>query len=170
MPDTSPLIALSKMKQVDLLAKLYGKVVVTPLVWEEAVTRGKAMGAMDAVFLEKYAQEHRFSRARLTAREKELVQRLREGTSAGQGEAEVMAVAKSRKAVAILDDKGARAVAVGLRIAHIGTAGLLFEAFLHKLMDYEKLLELLEELGKVAWVSPELLAGMLRRAREVEQK
>ena len=57
-----------------------------------------------------------------------------------------------------------------LGVAHTGTAGLLFEAFLYRFLSYQELVELLEKLGKVAWISPELLAGILRRAREVESK
>ncbi len=170
VPDASPLIALSKMESLDLLIKLYKKVIVTPSVWKEAVAEGKAMGARDAAYLEKVARKNRFSAARLTLQEKGLVQFLRDEAGIGMGEAEVLAIAKSRKALAVLDEKGARAVAVGLGVAHTGTAGLLFEAFLRSLLDYEELVALLERLGKMAWVSPELLAGILRRAKEVEKK
>lgn len=170
VPDSSPLIILSKLERVDLLPELYGKVLVTPRVWEEAITKGKAMGARDAAYLEKVAQENRFERSRLTELEKELAQRLGEEGGVDLGEAEVLAVAQSRHALAILDDKGARAMAVGLGIAHTGTAGLLFEAFRHGFLSYQELLDLLEGMAKIAWVSPELLAGILRRAGEAENK
>ena len=169
-PDASPLIVLSKMESLDLLVKLYKRVIVSPSVWKEAVSEGKAMGARDAAYLEKIARKYRFSVARLTATEKDLVQLLRDEAGIGMGEAEVLAIAKSRKTVAVLDEKGGRAVAVGLGIAYVGTAGLLFEAFLRRLLSYEDLVGLLERLGKVAWVSPELLAGILRRAKEVEKR
>lgn len=97
------------------------------------VLKGKAIGARDAAYLEKVALENRFDRARLTEREKELVQRLREEAGIDLGEAEVLAIAKSRTGLAILDDKGARALAFGMDIVHTGTAGLLFEAFLNYL-------------------------------------
>ncbi|MBI2917833.1 MAG: DUF3368 domain-containing protein [Chloroflexi bacterium] len=167
VPDASPLIALSKMERVFLLAKLYGEVVVTPEVWEEAVTKGKAMGARDAAYLEQSARQHAFVRARLTAREREIVERIRDDAELGLGEAEVLAVAENRNALAVLDEKAARAVAVGLGVAHTGTAGLLFEAAARRLVDYEELVELLEQLARVAWVSPELLARVLKRAKEI---
>ena len=170
VPDSSPLIILGKLERAELLPKVYGKVAVTPRVWEEAITKGKAMGARDAAYLEKVAQENRFDRARLTELEKELAQKLGEEAGIDLGEAEVLAVAKRRKALAILDDKAARAMAVGLGISHIGTAGLLYEAFRHRFLGFQELLKLLEEMGKVAWVAPDLLAGILRRAREAENK
>lgn len=170
VPDSSPLIILGKLEQAHLLPELYGKVVVTPRVWEEAIVKGKAMGAIDAAYLERVAKGNRFHRARLTERENELAQRMLEEAGIDLGEAEVLAVAKSRSALAILDDKGARAMAVGLGISHTGTAGLLFEAFHRGTFAYEELLELLAEMGKVAWIAPEVLAGILRTAREVEDK
>jgi hypothetical protein len=170
VPDSSPLIVLAKLEHVDLLTKLYGKVMVTPWVWEEAITKGKAIGARDAAYLEKVALENRFDGVRLTEREKELVQRLGGEPGIDLGEAEVLAVASSRHALAILDDKGARAVAVGLGLPHTGTVGLIFEAFLRRFLSYEDLIELLQELGKVAWISPELLARIIRKAGEVEHK
>ena len=64
VPDTSPLIILGKIGHVELLSKLYGGVAVTPGVWEETVTRGKAMRAQDAAYLEKAAKRFRFARVR----------------------------------------------------------------------------------------------------------
>ncbi len=170
VPDASPLIALSKMERLDLLALVHGQVILTPSVWNESVTQGKALGARDAGALERYAQGQPFSRARLTRRELALVNRLRETARIGLGEAEVLAVAKSRNALAVLDEKGARSIAVSLGIPHTGTAGLLFEAFLQRLITYEELAQHLEYLGGILWVSSELLAGILRKAREVEQR
>lgn len=169
-PDSSPLILLGKLERVDLLAKLYGKVIVTPAVWDEAIAKGKAMGARDAAYLEKVATEARFESVDLTEREDELVQRFTGEAGIDLGEAETLAVAQSRNAMAILDDKGASALAVGLGVAHIGTAGMLFEAFLHRIVSYDELVYLLERLAGVAWISPELLAGIIRRAKEVEDR
>lgn len=168
VPDASSLIALSKINAVELLPRLYGKVILTAQVWEEAVTIGKAAGATDAAYLEKSASELRFQRVKLTRQEKQAVQRLRE-MGAGSGEAEVLAVASRHKALAVLDDKDARALAVSMSIAHVGTLGVLYEAFLHRMLSYEKLVELLEKLGRVAWISPDLLAGIIRRAGEVSK-
>ncbi len=137
---------------------------------ERLLANGKAMGAKDAFYLEKAAHENRFDRARLTEREKGLAQRLTGEAGIALGEAEVVAIAKSRNALTILDDKGARAMAIGLGIAHTGTAGLLFEAFLRDFLIYQELVGLLEELGKVSWISPDLLAGILRKAGEVEKR
>ncbi|MDP2953055.1 MAG: hypothetical protein Q8O76_07055, partial [Chloroflexota bacterium] len=59
---------------------------------------------------------------------------------------------------------------VGLGVDHVGTVGVLYEAFLRRMLSYDELIEGLEKLGKVAWVSPDLVAGIIRRAREVREK
>lgn len=150
------------------MPRLYGKVMLTPRIWEEAIAIGKAIGAIDAAYLEKSARELHLARVRLTAAEREIVRRLKQ-EGAGSGEAEVLAIAKRRKALAILDDKDARAFAVGLGVAHVGTVGVLYEAFLHRLISYEEIIELLEKLSKVAWITPDLLARIIKQAREVEK-
>jgi predicted nucleic acid-binding protein len=50
--DAGPLIALAKINGLDLLLQLYSSILTTPLVYEEAVTRGLALGAEDAAHLE----------------------------------------------------------------------------------------------------------------------
>jgi predicted nucleic acid-binding protein len=169
VPDASSLILLGKLERVDLVSALYGETLITPWVWQEAVTVGKDTGAMDAALIEKAAQTIEFSRVRLTTAEKKLAEQLK-SSGVGSGEAEVLSVAKVRKALAILDDKDARATAISMDIEHTGTAGILYQAFLRKLIAYEELLGFFEKLGKVAWVSPELLAGIIKRAREVSEQ
>src|SRR3989304_23298 len=169
VPDASPLIALAKLERFELVARLYERVLITPWVWEEAITVGKAMGARDAALIEKAAGELQLTRIKLAPTEKDLAEQLKHGGT-GAGEAEVLAVARNRKSLAVLDDKAARAIAVGMGVDHVGTAGVLFESFVRKLIDYDELLELVEELGRVEWISPELLSGIIRKAREVIRK
>ncbi|MDO8674387.1 MAG: hypothetical protein Q7O66_23520 [Dehalococcoidia bacterium] len=143
---------------------------MTPWVWEASVTAGKALGARDAAFLERVLLDSRFEKAILTVGEMEFARSLSEEAGIHLGEAEVLAIAKRRNGLAILDDRAARALAVGLGISHTGTAGFLFEAFLQRYLSYVELVVLFQELGKVAWISPELLAAILRKAGEVQNR
>ena len=168
LPDASPLIILSKVGRLALLPELYGATIVTPWVWEEAVVKGRDLGMADAVYLEKSAEKHKFDIVNLTAPEKQLATQVNRESKLPLGEAEVLAVAKKRHALAILDDREARAIASHMGIAHIGVAGVLYEGFLHKLIDYDQLLEPLEILGQVSWISGDLMTCIMKRAREVE--
>lgn len=169
LPDVSPLIILSKVECLDLLPGLYGTAILTPLVWEEAVIRGRDLGMTDAVYLEKSAEKPKFDKISLTIPEKELAVQVHRETNLSLGQAEVLAVAKERNALTILDDREVRAVAVRMGIPFIGVAGVLYEGFLNKLIDYDQLLEPLETLGKVSWISPELMTGIMKRARKVDK-
>ncbi len=169
LPDASPLIILSKVGCLDLLPGLYSTVILTPLVWEEAVSKGRHLGMTDVAYLEKSAEKPQFDKVSLTTPEKQLAAQVHGESNLSQGQAEVLAVAKKRNAMAILDDREVRATAARMGISYIGVAGVLYEAFLHKLIDYDQLLEPLETLGKVSWISPELMTGILIRARKVDR-
>jgi len=54
--DTGPLLALAKIKALDLLRALYQQVITSPTVYTEAVTAGLAMGAIDAELLQEAYQ------------------------------------------------------------------------------------------------------------------
>jgi len=73
----------------------------------------------------------------------------------GLGEAEALVLAKSRKALAVLDDKEARAIVKCWNLEYTSTLTVLFEAFERKLVSYD---ELVEDLAKRT-VAPPLVAG-----------
>jgi predicted nucleic acid-binding protein len=54
--DTGPLLALAKVKALDLLKNLYQQVITSQTVYTEAVTAGLAMGAADAELLQQAYQ------------------------------------------------------------------------------------------------------------------
>ena len=149
VPDASALIALGKVEKVQFLTHLYGEVWITPWVWDAAVTKGKAMGARDAAYLERAVSELSLRRMEIGPKEQQHAARLVHQAGIGLGEAEVLAVAKERRATAILDDKGARAVAVGLGVVHIGTLGVVYSAYAKGMVTRRELMGLLEDLGRV---------------------
>ncbi|OQY43127.1 MAG: hypothetical protein B6242_15380 [Anaerolineaceae bacterium 4572_78] len=58
--DTGPLLALAKINALDLLEKLYHKIIICPVVYDEAITQGFASGASDAKVLnEAYNERER---------------------------------------------------------------------------------------------------------------
>lgn len=64
----------------------------------------------------------------------------------------------------ILDDAEARAVARSLGLEYLGTVMVAFQAFVRHLLSHEELVETLRQLSRVLWVSPEVIAEVLRRA------
>ena len=67
----------------------------------------------------------------------------------------------------ILDDAEARAVARSLDLEYMGTLMLPYQAFRREILSREELVEILKiltSLSRVLWVSPDVIAEILRRA------
>jgi predicted nucleic acid-binding protein len=82
----------------------------------------------------------------------------------GQGEAEAIILAKKRSVPVILDDAEARAVARSFDLEYMGTLMLPYHAFVRGMLSREELVEILTGLSRVLWVSPDVIAEILRRA------
>lgn len=117
--DSSPLIALSIIQQLELLPKLYQRVVIPHKVWEEITINGaglpgaSAISRLDWLIIEKPAQE--------------LLSPL--SILLDSSEAEAIALAMSLpESTVLLDDAQARRVAERFGVNRIGTLGILRRA------------------------------------------
>jgi uncharacterized protein len=117
--DSSPLIALAIIEQLDLLAKLYQRVIIPEKVWQEITVHGaglagaSAIKQLDWVLIEKPVPE--------------LVQPLSILLDAGEAEAIALALSLPESTV-LLDDAQARRVAERFGVNRIGTLGILRKA------------------------------------------
>jgi uncharacterized protein len=118
--DSTCLIGLSKIDQLDLLRGLFGRVLIPPAVFNEVVLRGSGRpGAAEvegAGWIETQDAADRLAVNALSLR-------------LGPGESEAIVLA-SEQAVEfiILDDWEARQVALGLSLPVIGTVAVLAKA------------------------------------------
>ncbi len=167
--DASVLIVLSKIGRVRLLRLLYEQVVIGPVVKAEVVDRGKAISAAEVRQVEKGLEESWIREVLTTNREKRLIQRILDSIRLGEGEAESLALASTRKLIVLIDDKEARAIAKAMEIEHMGTAGVLLEAFIKRHLTYNELEEAVRDLGGVMWLSPDIVTDIMRTAREVRK-
>lgn len=111
--DTSPLISLGVLGQLDLLNMLFPSIIVPQGVYEEIEAAGER---------EVYIQIARFIKNRICSPKKE-----REFSSAlGKGETEAISLCIEMKAdLLIIDDRKARSTAESYNIKCIGTLGML---------------------------------------------
>ena len=167
--NTSPLIALAKIRRLQLLKDLYGTVVMPPFVKVECIDNGKEIGAPDAYEIEKAVQEGWIKSATLDRKWKTRVNNLMQRAPIGQGEAEALIIAREKGIPVVLDDADARALARALGIEHVGTLMVPYEAVIKGLIRYNELVSILSDLSKVLWVSPAVIAEILRKAEEVRQ-
>jgi len=117
--DSTPLIALARIGELDLVRSVFSRILIPEAVFEEVVeAREDAPGARevaDASWIEKATADPRLARPL--------------SLLVGQGEAEAIAMAQSHPGSLLLtDDRKARRVAKQLGIETQGTLGVLARA------------------------------------------
>jgi predicted nucleic acid-binding protein len=167
--DASVLIALAKMRRLDLLRLIYGDALIGPQVKAETVDAGKKISAPGVERIERALDDGWLQVARLSSKEKSTAHTIASKGGLGAGEAESIALASSRKLMVIIDDRAARSFAELMEVAFVGTAGMLFYGFVRKHLTLSELEDAVEELSKTIWLAPPVVAEVLRKARETEQ-
>ena len=166
--DASPLIVLAKLQCLRLLNDLYGEVLIGPIVKTETIDAGRAIYALGVEQIEAALEDGWLQTVRLSAEERNLMQRLTRRSRMDQGESESMALASIRGLRLIVDDKEARSVAEAAGVEYQGTAGTLLEAYLRQHLNLGELESLLRDLSQILWISPTVVAEVLRLAREAK--
>jgi len=165
--NTSPIIALAKIGRLKLLKDLYDMVLISPFVKAESVDRGKELGALDALEIERAINEGWVKVTELTRRQNQITQELVSELRIGFGEAGALTLAKDKRTPVILDDKEARALAKGWGLEHTSTVMVLYEAFVKNFISYDELVEDLAKLTRVMWISTDVITDVIKRARKV---
>jgi len=159
--NAGPLMALSKLNRLDLLADLYGEVQIPRPVYDEVVTQGLARGASDALTVRLFWQRQRWPvvdvpDAVLSAYTLPVV--------LGPGETEVLALAQTlADPLVLLDDEVARAEARRLRLRLRGTLGILVHAYRKNLLSLGRAELLIREIAARPdiWISARLCEQVL---------
>lgn len=167
--DASPLIVLAKLKRLRLLNDLYGEVLLGPVVKAETIDSGKADHAPGVEQLEAALEAGWLRTVRLTAQERGLMHRLTRRSRLDRGEAESIALANVQGLRLIVDDKEGRNMAAVVGVEHVGTVGVILEAYLRQWLDLGELETTLRDLGRILWLSPDVVAEVLRLAREAKR-
>ena len=126
VPDSSPLIGLARIDQLDLLPKLYSKILVPPAVWDEVTIRGIGRPGAHEVSQVKWIEKQN----------PDPVMAESLSIMIDRGEAEVIALGRNlANCTLLLDDSHARRVAERFNIPRIGTVGVLRRAKQAGLID-----------------------------------
>ncbi len=154
--DSSALVLLARIGQLETLRALAGRVVVPIAVWEEVVVaQADAPGARE-VAAQTWIEVRLVDAAVATPILSVL----------GRGEAEAIALAlREPQATLLLDDGRARKLADRLGLARIGTLGLLTKAKRAGLVPAVKpLVGQLQANGM--WIEPRIVAAILKEVGE----
>jgi predicted nucleic acid-binding protein len=154
--NTSPILSLQGIGQLDLLHKLYGKIHIPNAVYQE-VENGKNkevyvdLAAVDWIVIEAIQSKAAYSSVK--------------GLGLGETEAIILCMERNAKLI-ILDDKSARSCALRLNLPVIGTMGVLLAAKRDGLISAVK--PLLEKMQLIsAWLKPQLVHKTIVLAGEV---
>jgi len=162
--NSTPLIYLAKLGQLELLRGLFGQVRVSEEVWSE-VLRGKQLGFADAGVVERAQREGWIKTIRLNERMRREVQKLLEVfTDISAADASTIVLARELRVPAALDDSRAVKVAEALGVKHVGTLGILLLAVKRGLVKKERAKELVLSLPEHGfYVAHDLLAELLKQ-------
>lgn len=155
--NATPIIALSRIRKLELLHKIYGKVFIAKEVFAETVefARGKPdVGAIkSSSFLEVTEVKNILGVEMLL-------------TELDRGESETIVLAKEINAdLVIMDEKLGREIAESKGLKITGTVGVLIEAKYRKLIpSVREYLDLLRNKG--VWVSTELYNRIVKELKE----
>ncbi len=167
--DSTLLIGIVRIGRLDLLKKLYRRVLIPPSVHDEVVVEGKRLRKAGVEEIEKATQSGWIKVIALTRSQLSEAEAYRASGGIGRGEAEALALARGRGLPVILDDRYARGLAGTLGLEFMGTAAVLLEAHWRGLLSKRDFAESLRELSKVMWLSPEVVAELLRLAEKDEK-
>ena len=123
--DSSPLVALSFIRQLDLLQQLYGQVLVPEAVWQELLA-GQSHPGRDAVLNATWIE-------RRSVQNRQLVIALFQDLDLGESEAIALAV-ETNADLLIVDERLGRRSAQHFGLNIIGVIGVLIDAKHHGLI------------------------------------
>lgn len=164
--NSTPLIYLAKIGKLDLLKKLFGKIIMPKAVYEETVVRGLEKGFSDARVIDDGLRD-----GWMVVRETKPSDKLiRFAPELDDGEIEALALAEQVKAeLVLIDDAAARAIAESIGLRPKGTVFVLLLAtkrrFVSKREAKSMFVDLIESGFRLA---PDIYARILRELEENE--
>ena len=125
--DSSPLIALSRIKALELLKSLYTQVFIPQAIYHEVVQEGKGREGSEAVASASWIQVR-------SVQDSIAVELLQEQLDRGESEAIVLAL-ELAASLLLIDEARGRRVAQSRGLNHVGTVGIIVLAKRKKLIE-----------------------------------
>jgi len=147
--NATPLIYLTKVGLSKVLEDLKNEKLTSPQVSREVVEEGKRKGIPDAILLEKMFKNNIF---KVTEPKKQkFLASLLETKGLHITDAEVLAIAKERDGIAVVDDEVARKTARIYGIPYVGTPYILMKAVTQRLITKERAKQAINEMIFAGW-------------------
>lgn len=147
--NSTPLIYITKVGLSKILEDLKDEKLTSPQVKREVVDEGKAKGIPDSTILEEMFQSNVFKV--IKPRNQEFFESLLETKGLHITDAEVLAIAKERDGIAVIDDEVARKTATIYGISYAGTPYILMRAIFQGLITKERAKQAITEMISAGW-------------------
>jgi len=147
--NATPLIYITKIGLSKVFEGLKDEKLTSPQVKREVVDEGKRKGVPDAIILEKMFKNNVFKVTE--AKNKKFLASLLETRGLHITDAEVLAIAKERDGIAVIDDEVARKTARIYGITYVGTPYILMRAVFQGLITKERAKQAINEIIFAGW-------------------
>ncbi len=147
--NSTPLIYLSKVGLSGIIENLQEKKLTSLLVKTEVVDKGKQKGVPDAIALEKLFENGVFELYK--PKDKLFLSQLSKTQGLHAADAEVLALAKEHKGLAVIDDEVARKTAKIYKISYVGTPYILARAVFEGLLLKEQAKGAVKDMISLGW-------------------
>ncbi len=147
--NSGPLIALSKIKYLDILKDSFREIIIPEAVWMEVVEKGKGRPGAEDIKGSPWIKVNK-------VKNKIGIEALKHEIGVGESEAIILAMELNANLV-LIDDKIARGIAGSMGLNVAGTLSIIYEAINNNLMN-EKFEEIIKIMRKNnIWISDELI-------------
>ncbi len=147
--NATPLIYITKVGLSKVFEDLKGEKLTSSHIKREVVDEGKCKGVPDAIILEKMFKNNVFKVTE--AESKKFLASLLETRGLHITDAEVLAIAKERDGIAVIDDEVARKTARIYGISYVGTPFILVRAVFEGLVTKERAKQAINEMIFAGW-------------------
>jgi predicted nucleic acid-binding protein len=147
--NSTPLIYIVKIGLSNIFEALNSENLTSPQVKKEIVDKGKLKGVPDAIVLEKLFENNVFRVVK--PKDQEFLSRLLKTAGLHVTDAEVLAIARERKGLAIIDDEVARKTAKIYGIPYVGTPYVLMRAVFEGLITKDKTKQAINDMVSAGW-------------------
>jgi len=147
--NATPLIYITKIGLSKIFEDLENEKLTSLHVKKEVVDEGKRKGVPDAIILEKMFKNNVFKVTE--PKNKKFLTSLLETKGLHITDAEILAIAKERDGIAVIDDEVARKTARIYGISYVGTPYVLMKAAFQGLVTKERAKQAINEMIFAGW-------------------
>lgn len=159
--DTTPIISLLKINQLELPHHLFGEVQIPDAVYEELISNAKFQKEAEKILRAEYIKK-------VIVEDKKSVTLLRRATGLDAGESEAIILSDEIKAdLLLMDELKGRQVAKQMGLNIMGTVGILMTAFDEELLSAEEIEQCIDVLrSNGRHISEKLYEQLMEKIRK----